>query len=67
MKNDSQKLDELNQLLLPVMQYLGDNFNPHMYIMVDSEQSELVAGHKIFRKSHISAPNAQDHRAGEQP
>jgi hypothetical protein len=48
MKNDSQKLKELEALVLPVMQYMRDNFNPHMSINIDSDRAELLAGHATF-------------------
>jgi hypothetical protein len=48
MKNDSQKLKELGALALPVMQYMRDNFNPHMSINIDSDRAELLAGHATF-------------------
>ena len=48
MKTDTEKIKDLERLALPLMQYLRDNFNPHMSIHIDSDRSELLAGHATF-------------------
>ena len=41
--NEAQQ-KEFNGLVLPLMKFLGDNFHPHMKVIVELDRAELVEG-----------------------
>lgn len=40
----SYRQDELDRLTLPVMEWLRENFHPHMKIIIDGEHAEMLEG-----------------------
>ncbi len=52
----NQKLSELQVLLDPVMEYLRDNFHPHVSISIDSERSEILEGQAMLLRTTPSCP-----------
>ena len=45
---DQKMRDELPDLLNPVVDWLGDNGHPYMYIIINMDRVEVVEGLRTF-------------------
>jgi hypothetical protein len=54
---DQEKLTEIQELLVPVMEWLEANTHPHVTIIVDSGRCEIVEGLAMIQKNlHLDCP-----------
>jgi len=46
--NNSNTVDEFQELAKPLIQYLNDNYHPHATIIINCDSAEVLTGVKSF-------------------
>ena len=49
MKTQEQKAAEFNELVKPIMKWMDENFHPHVKIIIDCLNAEIVEGVMIIK------------------
>lgn len=51
---ESEKMKELEELSVPLIKWINDNYNPHSKIIIDCDSAEVISGEmRIINQTFI--------------